>query len=95
MVRRSLNDWRKIIGEQQSSGLSAAAFCRDKGINAKYFYLRKQKINAVEKDEPAFIKASVKPNLVAGPSRCFDGFELRLNDASSEWTAKLLRELSS
>lgn len=95
MIRRSLNDWRKIIAEQQSSGLNAAAFCRSKGINAKYFYLRKQKLIAMKKEEPAFIKASVKPNSVAGPCLCFSGFELRLNDASSEWTAKLLRELSS
>ncbi|WP_019529477.1 IS66 family insertion sequence element accessory protein TnpA [Dasania marina] len=30
--------WIVLINEQQQSGLSITAFCRDKAINRKYFY---------------------------------------------------------
>ncbi len=44
MSRRSKQDWQELIEEQASSDLTAAAFCRKKGINAKYFSLRKSQL---------------------------------------------------
>lgn len=41
MVRRSKTQWRELISQQQSSGLSAAEFCRRESINPKYFSTRK------------------------------------------------------
>ena len=45
MTRRSSQDWLALIAEQTVSGLSAAAFCRDKDLNAKYFSLRKTQLS--------------------------------------------------
>jgi len=41
MSRRSKAQWRELISQQQSSGLSAAEFCRSESINPKYFSMRK------------------------------------------------------
>jgi len=43
-MRRSKADWRKLIEDQQSSGLSAAQFCRERSINPKYFSTRKKQL---------------------------------------------------
>ena len=37
---RSREDWKVLIEAQLESGLSAAAFCREQKINAKYFSKR-------------------------------------------------------
>ncbi len=93
MTRRSQEDWRQLVAEQQSSGLTAADFCRDRNINDKYFSLRKKKLKPPSKEVPAFIKASVSPASSTGPSLHINGAELRLGDASPTWVATLLREL--
>ena len=41
MSRRSKAQWVELITQQQSSGLSAAEFCRSESINPKYFSMRK------------------------------------------------------
>jgi hypothetical protein len=38
MVRRGRDNWRVIMGEQQASGLSVPAYCRQEKINTKTFY---------------------------------------------------------
>lgn len=46
-VRRNESQWRELFTEHESSGLSAAQFCRLRGIDPKYFSLRKQQLKAV------------------------------------------------
>ena len=53
MARRNRQDWQALVTAQAASGLSAAAFCRDKGLNAKYFSLRKTQLS--KQTLPAFI----------------------------------------
>ena len=93
MTQRSQEDWRQLVAEQQSSGLTAAAFCRDRNINEKYFSLRKKKLKLPSKEVPAFVRASIKAISPTGPSLHVNGTELRLGDASPTWVARLLREL--
>ena len=47
MARRSKEQWRELIADQQSSGLSAVAYCRQHGINPKYFSTRKSQLRNV------------------------------------------------
>ncbi len=47
MSRRSKAQWRELISQQQSSGLSAAEFCRRESINPKYFSTRKVQLSEV------------------------------------------------
>jgi hypothetical protein len=42
--RRGRGEWEKIVGEQAGSGLSAAAFCRDKAIGLASFYHWRQRL---------------------------------------------------
>jgi len=46
MSRRSEEEWRELITQQQSSGISAAQFCREHSINPKYFSTRKQQLSS-------------------------------------------------
>jgi len=96
MAYRSRDDWRELIEEQQTSGMIAAVFCRERNINAKYFSLRKQQLllNSPNK-APAFIKASVKPMRLSEPSLTFKGIHLSLGNSSPLWVAQLLQELSA
>ena len=46
--RRSQEQWQLLIKEQQSSGLNAAEFCRQKGLNDKYFSKSSQNAEQVK-----------------------------------------------
>ena len=53
MARRNKQDWQVLITKQAASGLSAAAFCRSHGLNAKYFSLRKTQLS--KQAAPVFV----------------------------------------
>lgn len=57
MARRTKGEWQSLLVEHQKSGLTAAAFCRGKGLNAKYFCLRRKQFS--EPDTPAFVPVQV------------------------------------
>jgi len=42
--RRTKAQWEALIEEHAQSGLTAVEFCRQRGINDKYFSLRKQSL---------------------------------------------------
>ena len=44
MSRRTQEEWRDLVAQQQSSGVSAAQFCRERSINPKYFSTRKKQL---------------------------------------------------
>ena len=46
MAKRSKSEWRTLFEEHDASGLSAAEFCRQHGVDAKYFSLRKRQLTA-------------------------------------------------
>lgn len=95
MRRRSKDDWRQLIEEQQSSGMIAAVFCRERNVNAKYFSLRKKQLLNSSKKAPAFIKASIKPPINSRSKLEYKGISLSLENSSPVWVAQLLRELTS
>ena len=49
--RRSLEEWRSILGEQERSGLTRLAFCRQEGIPPTTFDKWKRRIRS----EAAFV----------------------------------------
>ena len=61
MTRRTKAEWRALIAVQQESGLSAAAFCRERGIPVNYFCrVRNQlRLSDVEKQASRFVPVSV------------------------------------
>ena len=44
--RRTKAQWLSLIGEFEQSGLTQTEFCAQRGINAKYFSLRRIKLKA-------------------------------------------------
>ena len=61
MTRRSQEDWRQLVAEQQSSGLTAANFCRARNINEKYFSLRKKKLK-LQPSKELVVSYNIIPN---------------------------------
>ena len=41
-MKRSEAEWLALFTEQEQSGLSQSAFCKAKGLDSKYFNLRKR-----------------------------------------------------
>jgi hypothetical protein len=62
--------WRKIIGQQQASGLSALAFCRRAGVPQSTFFAWRQRL----RDEVTFTEVKL-PSITRRES---SGIELRL-----------------
>lgn len=96
MTRRTQEQWRQLIEEQQASGLNATNFCRDRQINPKYFSFRKQQLKRAV--PPDFIRATLEPThprALTHPSLHYKGIELTLENCSAEWVAQLLRQLAA
>jgi len=75
MAKRSKSEWHTLFEEHNASGLSAAAFCRQRGVDAKYFSVRKRQLKA--SSSASFIE--VKPT-VDEPSDPISEVSLRIID---------------
>lgn len=62
MKRRSPSEWQALIEEQAESGLTAVEFCRQRGLNDKYFSLRKQHVEKTKADSSGFMVARLAPS---------------------------------
>ena len=56
MTRRTPAQWKALIQEQQSSGLTQAQFCKGHNLCPRYFSLRKRQLATVAKATTAFVK---------------------------------------
>jgi len=67
MTQRTQQQWLALIEEQKLSGLTQTKFCEEKGINPKYFSLRRSQLKTgrrlVATKPPAFVAAQIKPRL--------------------------------
>ena len=45
MTRRTTAQWRALIESHANIGLTAVAFCRERGLNSKYFRLRRRELS--------------------------------------------------
>ena len=45
MVRRTKAQWQALIKAHAESGKTAAVFCRERGVNPKYFSLRRRQLS--------------------------------------------------
>ena len=100
MNKRSKSDWQTLFAEHEVSGLSAAAFCRERDLNPKYFSLRRKQLqtNNIDKAASPFIPitmtASSNTSMV----------ELQLNETltlkiplsvSPAWLVALIQQLQA
>jgi hypothetical protein len=91
--------WLTLINEQQQSGLSIAAFCRDKNIKVKYFYYhRTQHLKSI--NPSAFIQAKpsgvkIAENKTTTLALQYGDCQLRLTaDVPTKWLASLMKSLA-
>lgn len=63
-------EWRQIIDGQQSSGLTVAAYCLDRGITQGSFYTWKRRLRSPAKPnrspKPAFVEVTPPRAATAG-----------------------------
>lgn len=66
MVKRTHAEWQTLFNEHDQSGLTAAAFCREKNLCPRYFSLRRRQLTGKPgKEKPVaapFIQARVQPS---------------------------------
>ena len=93
MIRRTRNEWLQLIEDQKNSHLTATDFCKNQGIDPKYFSLKKAKL---QESEPASPFVKVQPPMITNSelSLSWAGADIHLPaDTSPIWLAQLIREL--
>ena len=90
MVKRSDSEWQALFNEHESSGLTAAAFCRGKSICAKHFSLRKRQLGWASSG--AFVQVTPAVSEMAGS---VSETRIRITDMSvpSDQLERVLAEL--
>jgi hypothetical protein len=98
ITRRTRAEWQALIVAQQKSGLTAAAFCRERGIPVNYFCRVRRQLQSdeVEKQVADFIPVSVsRPSAtekITVRHECGASVDLPFNIAPI-WVAQLLPAL--
>lgn len=89
---RNKSEWQTLIKEQQKSGQTATAFCKERGVNPKYFSLKKKQLETLD-GSSNFIRV-VSPTKVAGIVLSVGASTIHLPaDCSTQWLADLVRAL--
>ena len=90
MSQRSKAQWVELITQQQSSGLSAAEFCRRESINPKYFSMRKGLLT-----ETGSAFCEVTPSSISAVKATPDNIKFRVIefDISPESLSAVLKQL--
>jgi len=95
MVKRSVEKWHRLFAEQAASGLSMAAFCKQRGLCNKHFCLRRKQLGYQSKPVSSFVPVEVKPAVDAGLQLHWQDCRLSLpGDVSPAWVADLLKALA-
>jgi transposase-like protein len=76
--RLGADDWRQIIDGQQPSGLTVAAYCRDRGIKDSAFYAWKRRLRSRAKSNrtssPVFVEVKTSnPSATVAIEICLHG----------------------
>ena len=97
MTRRTKSEWRTLIEAQAQSGKTAAAFCREQGINAKYFSLRRRQLSERPAQRaPSFVPMTLTRSVSVEKLTLSDSGGARVEFPLSIeplWLAQLLRAL--
>ncbi len=98
MKRRSKSEWQILFSEQEESGLSTVAFCRERGLNPQYFGKRRRQLQDSRhlKSTPSFVPVSICAGMDSPMLVLYRGDALSLKipmSVSSAWLAELIQQL--
>lgn len=98
MKRRTPSQWRALFSEHKMSGLTATAFCREHGLNPKYFSLRRKQLQDGEdvKPDTSFVPVVMSPTCKTSVLELKRGHDFVLTippSVSPTWLATLLQQL--
>lgn len=97
MVQRTTEQWHALFSAQAQSGLSQAQFCKEHGLDRKYFSVRKRQLKWGEHDT-RFIRvarAESAPRVTAIEWQLHLGpLQLRIMNAPVEQIVQLLKGLT-
>lgn len=94
MIRRTRNEWLQLIEDHKQSNLTATEFCKNKGIDPKYFSLKKSKLQSSE-SASSFVQALTP--VATGPELSLSWGDTDINlpaNTSPIWLAQFVRELA-
>ncbi len=100
MKRRTEQEWLVLFKQHEQSGLSAAEFCREHQLNAKYFSKRKWDLNWKSKSSQtneSFIRVSPPELVPTQPSIQLTIGQTQLHlptTTDSHWLAGLIKALA-
>ena len=94
--RRTADEWRALIAEQQSSGQTATAFCRARDIDPSWFSNRKR---TLAKAASGFALVTRAPAATQAPGGdveiALGAFRMRVTSSvSPRWLGQVLQEWS-
>jgi hypothetical protein len=94
--RRTADQWRALIAEQQASGQTASAFCRARGIDPTWFSNRKR---TLAKTGGNFALVARVPAATQAPGDdveiALGAFRMRVTSSvSPRWLGQVLQEWS-
>lgn len=98
VARLSKQQWQDLLAEQEQSGLSVAAFCRDKNLIAKNFYnQRSNKLHKASNNTKPFVRTqlAVPQHTISELILSYGKIQLQLPvGASPQWLAELMDALA-
>ena len=99
MIKRSPEQWQFLFDAHTSSGLSAAAFCREHKLCPKYFSLRRKQLtqdtaSSPRPDVSAFVPAKIKVPAAQLELSWHDTHLVLPPTVSPQWVADLLKALT-
>ena len=77
-IAESTAKWRELISEQRQSGVSVAAFCKQRGLRAWQFYEWKKKVRESEPTQFTEVRVAGAGEPVRSESEPGNAIEIRL-----------------
>lgn len=93
MKRRNKAQWLSLIREFEQSSLTQVQFCTQRGLNPKYFSLRRAKLKAVEQQQPFIEAVAAEPSSSGEVTIQYGPVAIKLSARSPQAIAQLVKAL--
>ena len=82
-IAESTAKWRELVSEQRQSGVSVAAFCKQRGLRAWQFYEWKKRVRESEPARFAEVQVAAAAEPVRSTGERGNSIEIRLRPGRS------------